>query len=168
MLCEFTALAATALEPDALKNLSRLYSSILVAAISAPLSLFLSEIAFARGMIFRRYLALVVYWFDYKPRARGLEYRAEGVLFDSRFCRGWIPNRLEIKRYSPPRWWSWFYKPLGGCVYCFSTWIAIALFIALFRPAPDLEAFIYICAAIAWNSLLLDVYFFKIKSNPKK
>lgn len=139
-----------------------LCNSIAIAAISAPCVLFL-ELCFRKGMIFRKYRALVGYWFQFKPRRRILRNcltrsfsdRALAFKHGGQFTSLRGSSRLAIL--APPRWWSWFFKPLGGCVYCFGAWIALAAFMAT-APAVSLSSGLILAGVLGWNYIFIDLY----------
>lgn len=97
---------AGAANVPALHSLSSLCSWLMILFLlpiaTAGLSHFL-VMTFEKGMIFRKYYALITYWLWFKPRQKQ-------------------PNQ-------PAKWYSWFYKPLGGCLWCFSVWVLTAFWI---------------------------------------
>lgn len=93
-----------------LPSLSSLCSWLMILFLlpiaTAGLAHFL-EMTFEKGMIFRKYFKLLTYWLWFKPRER----------------------RITKTYMKPAKWYSWFYKPLGGCLWCFSVWLLIAFWI---------------------------------------
>lgn len=59
----------------------------------------------------------------------------------------WIHNRHRKKR-----WKRWLLKPLGMCVYCHTTWLAI--FYYLFKFGPEVELLLFLGLVYVWLKLL--------------
>lgn len=79
------------------------------------------QMTFQKGMIFRKYKALITYWFDFKPRARYPFLLPPGSVL---YPNGYLDRSRKI----PAKWYAWFYKPLGGCIYCHSVWTGTAFY----------------------------------------
>lgn len=121
---------------------------ILLSFMAAGLAHFL-QMTFQKGMIFRKYKAWLTYWFDFKPREkRGSYYRVQWVYkgmvqqfrdkrqYKTELREAWQGKEPYKKRtvtliHRPARWYSWFYKPLGGCVYCNGVWLATVVYLPI-------------------------------------
>lgn len=127
---------------DALLSLTSLCFTALLFALAfsvAALSHFL-QMCMGKGMIFRKYNALITYWLWFKGRERRI--------------KPWH-HLITATRIDPRKWWSHFYKPLGGCIYCNSVWVAaffyggfvvltgVDLKLALFLFAPYIGLMYY-------------------------
>jgi len=123
-----------------------------VALLAAALSWFLQR-CYQPGMIFRGYYAWLTYWFWFKPRPRRIPAPFSYLkhLSSSQVT-------VAVKRGMGPRlWWSWFYKPLGGCILCQSTWVGTAFYVALFGSMGWVAVLwwpLYCGAVYGWVCLL--------------
>lgn len=113
----------------------------------AGLSWFL-QMCYGKGMIFRKYKALITYWLWFKGRPRGS--------ITPRFTKN-IPAHVLN---TPRKWWSYLYKPLGGCPYCQGPWLATFFYVLgayLIRADFDFVLFLwapYIGMVYVWIEVL--------------
>lgn len=136
---------------DATLNLMSLCSLMVFCLLTASMSLFLDK-CFQKGMIFRKYYNLITYWFwlpkkktvfvSYPPKTvinKIIREANEGLRKFKHSCDRhyadpfWTPRPIFIENKL-----QWLFKILGGCVYCFGTWVYItftilAVFIIPFR-----------------------------------
>jgi hypothetical protein len=106
---------------------------------TASLTMFLDK-CFEKGMIFRKYYNWITYWFylerkkvgkvliPYKPRWSAcptLEISMCDMAGSMNSPKIIIRPRFIKNKY------IWLYKILGGCPYCFGTWIFVLFFFLL-------------------------------------
>lgn len=84
---------------------------------TAGFTLFL-DMCFKKGMIFRKYYNWITYWF-YIDRIKWVDL----------YYGGNTPNPFRIKKKNK---FVWLWKVLGGCVYCFGTWVFIIFYTLVF------------------------------------
>lgn len=102
-------------------------SLIIFCLLTACLSVFL-DFCMEKGNIFRGYYNWLTYWLWLPIRHKSHVKKAHAVY--SAIC-GQVSRRPKPLRYK--RRLSFLYKPLGGCVNCFGTWVFIVLFFFLHR-----------------------------------
>lgn len=88
---------------------------ILLCPMTAGLSMFLDK-SMEKGMIFRKYYNLICYYF-WLPKK-------EEIRFDFKGLKLVIPDFTKNK-------YQWLFKVLGGCVYCFGTWVFIVFYLVV-------------------------------------
>lgn len=82
------------------------------------------QMTMQKGMVFRRYKYFIKYYLDYKPRKRYGYYPMKA---------GWV--HIDVK----PKWYSWFYKPLGGCYKCNGFWIFALMWLLINLSISELS-----------------------------
>src|SRR5690349_20328600 len=97
--------------------------TVFVLSIATAALAHFAQMTFQKGMIFRKYYALITYWFHFKPRKR-LVYKlypfVAGLGGTVLQPNGQFPGEWVWQK---EKWYAWFYKPLGGCIYCNSVWL---------------------------------------------
>lgn len=99
-------------------------SLILFTLGTAALSVFL-DFCMEKGNIFRWWYSFITYWLYVMPK-KGYVYK---------YRNGHIPKYWSnshpsyYKKIKLPSFIKHLYKPLGGCIYCFGTWVFIVLFL---------------------------------------
>lgn len=99
---------------------------------TAALTVFL-DMTFQKGMIFRKYYNLITYWFYLPSKKYKLIISEDYVIYFSRLPKSLVlslkeslEERHNIFKRSPcfqKNKFIWLYKVLGGCSFCFGTWI---------------------------------------------
>ncbi len=57
-----------------------------------------------------------------------------------------------------PKMFEWLNKILGGCIYCFGTWVFIVLFLVNMTMFPrDISQFIALFLGIGFNYLFIEI-----------
>lgn len=153
--------------PAVALTLPNICGLILLSFGVASLAQFL-QMATGPGMIFRKYKSWLTYWFKFKPRERRtfqylVRFGKDAPIH--RYRPGYNMAFLRRQPYEYPKqtiitrralWYSWFYKPLGGCIYCFSVWLATMFYIigAVIIAAP------FLITAFIWPLYIGVTYFF--------
>jgi hypothetical protein len=110
---------------------------ILLSALTGALSHFV-QLTFQKGMIFRKYYAFIFYWFHFKPRKTYGRWHLGDALIGNIWSKSKYGNYFSLYTHSDlnkrNRFLRWFFKPLGGCIYCNGTWIFIITFSILHFP----------------------------------
>lgn len=88
---------------------------------TASFSSFL-DMTFQKGMIFRKYYSFITYWLFLPKKWNYLQSRGEpgSKIVSFKIVQIYTRNKYQ-----------WLWKILGGCVYCFSAWVYIVLFLAV-------------------------------------
>jgi len=102
---------------------------ILLCICTGFLSCFI-DMCFERGMIFRKYYNFIYYWF-----ALGRIKRLQNTKVYFTGCDDKIKTENTVKNILVKNRFVWLFKPLGGCVFCFGTWVCI-IFLLLFHVKP--------------------------------
>lgn len=124
---------------------ARILELILFTLCTASLSMFLIK-CMEKGMIFRKYYNWITYWLwldkkEYKVVVKSTNdlQKVVRASFNDQFFN------LRTRQYDLPEamFWNyttifipnkyqWLWKILGGCQYCFGTWMFIALYTIVF------------------------------------
>lgn len=127
-------------------------SMLLFSAGTAALSCFL-KMTFQKGMIFRKYYSCITFWLWLIPQRRKNRYWSEVKEVLRRSSSPQHHYRIRYKAKYAYRVAKWIYKPIGGCVYCFGTWINIFFFFWMF-PGSWLLIFF----SVGFNYVFTNIY----------
>jgi hypothetical protein len=137
---------------DAILNLMNLCSLTVFCLLTASMSLFMDK-CFQKGMIFRKYYNLIAYWF-WLPSKKTVFVSYPPKTLVNKIIRETIEGLRKSKHdsdrhYADPFWtprpiftenrFQWLFKILGGCIYCFSTWIFIGLYLLIVSDIQHLR-----------------------------
>jgi hypothetical protein len=99
--------------------------------MTASMSLFLDK-CFQKGMIFRKYYNLIAYWFWLPKRLYKVikcePYAALGIVVQVSAWQAGLHYWRPIPAFKTNKL-QWLFKILGGCIYCFGTWVYIITFL---------------------------------------
>lgn len=104
--------------------------TVLYSALTAGLAHFLT-FCMSKGNIFRKYKAFITYWFHFKPRPHYGRWNMSDAMIGKIWSKSKYGERFPLYTKHKEAWYGWFYKPLGGCLYCFGTWLYMFFYIAL-------------------------------------
>lgn len=135
---------------DAILNLMNLCSLTVFCLLTASMSLFLDK-CFQKGMIFRKYYNLITYWF-WLP-SKKTDYLVPAIGFIG-LVYGFKEQDIIRRPLFTENKFQWLFKILGGCIYCFGTWIYIVLFCFSSRAEISLLGLIL---GIGLNYFLIEV-----------
>jgi hypothetical protein len=110
---------------DAILNLMNLCSLMVFCLLTASISQFLDK-CFQKGMILRKYYNLICYWF-WLPSKKSIVVNCYWKEIPGT-CGGWEKILVYNVAFDKNRY-QWIFKILGGCIYCFGTWVFICTYL---------------------------------------
>ena len=139
----------------AILNLMNLCSLMVICLLTASMSQFLDK-CFQKGMIFRKYYNLICYWL-WLPKKTNKAY----IKWIARYS---VRQKQNISVFYRPIFtinkYQWLFKVLGGCIYCFSTWIYIITFLIIGKIVFPYNFFIL--AVIGVFGIGLNYFFIEV------
>lgn len=106
---------------------------ILLCFATAGLTVFL-DTCFQKGMIFRRYYNWITYWFSLDTKTSKPQWYVESItetacVVDGVTYTGGGLAEYVMRPVFKKNKYQWLWKILGGCTYCFGTWIFICTYL---------------------------------------
>lgn len=154
--------------------------AILLSLMTGSFSCFLDR-CMEKGMILRKYYSLICYYFwlprkskkhksvmvKHQPRTITVGIPPAGMLGNEGL--GFLNSISETTNtwvYIKPKFiknkYQWLFKVLGGCVYCFGTWVAIVFYLGVLNDPSNLIAtliglFLFIGMNYFWIEVILKI-----------
>ena len=133
-----------------------LINYLLFGILTGSFSVFIVQICFDRGNIFRKYYNFITYLFSLETKKTTksvyIAYRKRNITGIEDTSRPKNYDAIVVDRpvFSKNKY-IWLYKVLGGCVYCFGTWICIAFYFMCYTCNISIMYFCFLFLTIGAN-----------------
>lgn len=121
---------------------------LILCPMTAALSLFL-QLCMEKGMIFRKWYNLITFylWLPKKSQYKGGKYLYP--VYDKRTDVWLVVYKNQNQG---------LFKILGGCVYCFGTWVFITFYSLISQKAGNYPGIIGLILGCGVNYLLIEIW----------